>query len=109
MAQIEGLADGKRGNEQLGAMMFAIKHICGSVDDLLVQAEKGSSHTKSRDKAVARQDSSPNERQLSKSESTLSDASSSLGKSVSIMQATIAAEERNRILTEKILERLKGY
>ena len=39
MAQIESLADGKKGNEQMSAIMFSIKNICGSVDDLLARLE----------------------------------------------------------------------
>ncbi len=116
MAQIEGLGDGKRGNEQLGAMMFAIKNICGSVDDLLAQSHKESFNAKSGVKSLVRQKSRSNHNDsneqclgLKNSEHDKTNVSRSLGNSINIMQAAIVAEERNRKLTESILERLKGY
>ena len=41
MAQIESLADGNNGgdSEQMSAIMFAAKNICGPVDDLVEKAE----------------------------------------------------------------------
>ena len=102
MAQIESLADRKKGSEQLGAMMFAIKNISGSIDDLLNKFE-----------GLAPSEKAPlaNNILLQKSGATFTKEVcfiSSLKNSSASLEAAIAADERNRKISELILSRLKG-
>ena len=102
MAQIESLADRKKGSEQLGAMMFAIKNISGSIDDLLNKFE-----------GLAPSEKAPlaNNILLQKSGATFTQEVcfiSSLKNSSASLEAALAADERNRKISELILSRLKG-
>ena len=119
MAQIESLADGKKGGEQMSTIMFAVKNICGTVDDLVDKAEgcsqqqfaesiteilqAGNLQEAHRDYDGAL--GSPANDQ-GKTEAT--NLLSSLRGSSQSMQAAIAANERNRLLSESILHRLRA-
>ncbi len=121
MAQIESLADGKKGGEQMSAIMFAVKNICGTVDDLVDKAEgcsrqqfaesiteilqAGNLREAHRDYDGALGHDSPANDQ-GKTEAT--NLLLSLRGSSQSMQAAIAANERNMLLSESILHRLRA-
>jgi len=121
MAQIESLADGKKGGEQMSAIMFAVKNICGTVDDLVEKAEDSEcSQQPFARSTIATQSLQAGNLQggccagafvssagaTCKSEAT--NLLSSLRGSSQSMQAAIAASERNRLLSESILHRLRA-
>jgi hypothetical protein len=119
MAQIESLADGKKGGEQMSAIMFAVKNICGTVDDLIEKAEGCSQQSFTRSNVTSQTPQAGNLREtlcegaldFSANTTCKSEANgllSSLRGSSHSMQAAIATNEQNRLLSENILHRLRA-
>ena len=121
MAQIESLAGGKRGGEQMSAIMFAIKNICGTVDDLVEDVEgrskepvECSSFTTGTSKVINLRETccsgpiSSGSSFVAACKSETTDVLlASLRGSAQCMQEAIAANERNRLLSESILNFLR--
>ncbi len=121
MAQIESLAGGKSGGEQMSVIMFAIKNICGTVDDLVEEVEGRSqkpvecsvftTETSTKSNLLETYYPGPGSSGSSFGAACKSETSvvllASLRRSANSMQEAIAANERNRLLSESILNFLR--